>query len=374
MNIIPSTPSYNWISHFAGEYIASCNDLQTRQDFPHDIWQKMGKAGFFKLGIARSYGGAGGGYSELVAAGEAFVENGKNMGLALSWLYQQIAAIHLISGFANREQREQYLPLMAQGELLASFAVSEPKRGAHPKLLTTSAQIDHGHYILNGEKTYLTNGPIANLFIVIAITDSKPLYKKFSAFLVPRESEGLKLNPPLELNFLKPSPHGGIVLNDCRLPASSILGNKGMAYKDMVIPFGDVEEIVMLGATAGGMAAIFGGLLAAIRKKKIEQDKLLQGELGSLYASLQTLRTIASEAAQKLDQGEPSPIFLTLTFSHLAAQFQAGIALIVSRINLDIESRHSFLQADINALAQLKKKNIHIKQEKLGAALLKETS
>ncbi|HPH56057.1 MAG TPA: acyl-CoA dehydrogenase family protein, partial [Smithella sp.] len=155
--------SYSWISRFAIEHVASRNDLQTMQDFPLDIWQKMGEAGFFKLGISPQFGGSGGGLTQLAGAGEVFVRSGFNMGLALSWLYQQIIAIHLMSGFGTEEQKKHYLPLMANGSLTVSFAVSEPKHGARPKLLTSTADLQDASYILNGEKTYLTNAPIAGL-------------------------------------------------------------------------------------------------------------------------------------------------------------------------------------------------------------------
>ena len=101
MNMIPSGQSYSWISRFAIEHVAARADLQTTKDFPHDIWQKMGEAGFFQIGIAKDFGGNGGGFRQLTEAGEVFVRSGYNMGLALSWLYQQIIAINLISGFGK---------------------------------------------------------------------------------------------------------------------------------------------------------------------------------------------------------------------------------------------------------------------------------
>ena len=184
MNTATKEQSYSWISRFAIEHVASRTDLQSEQDFPLDIWQKMGEAGFFKIGIAPEYGGSGGGFKQLTEAGEVFVRSGYNMGLALSWLYQQIIAIRVISGFGNEKQRQKYLPLMAEGKLIASFAVSEPKHGARPKLLTSTAVTDGNYYIINADKIYLTNAPIAGLFIVIAITGEENEHKKFSAFLV----------------------------------------------------------------------------------------------------------------------------------------------------------------------------------------------
>jgi len=170
MNTIASEKSYSWISRFAIEHVASRSDLQTIQKFPHDIWQKMSEAGFFKIGISPKYGGNGGGFRQLTEAGEVFVRSGYNMGLALSWLYQQIIATRVISAFGNEKQLKQYLPLMAQGKLIVSFAVSEPKHGAHPKLLTSSAVPEGIYYKINADKIYLTNAPIADLFIIIAMT------------------------------------------------------------------------------------------------------------------------------------------------------------------------------------------------------------
>jgi len=180
MNSISSTHSYSWVSRFAIEHIFSRSDLYTMENFPHDIWQKMGEIGFFKMGIAPEYGGSGGGYRELLEAGEVFVRSSYNIGLALSWLYQQLIAIFLISGFGNKRQCKMYLPQMAQGKLVASFAVSEPKHGARPKLLTTIAAKVKNGFILNGEK--LTS-PMRHLpdFLLLLPSPMKKMDKRNSA-------------------------------------------------------------------------------------------------------------------------------------------------------------------------------------------------
>jgi len=370
MNIIPSVQSYSWISRFAIEYITSRADLQTAQDFPHDIWQKMGEAGFFQIGIAKDFGGSGGGFKQLTEAGEVFVRSGYNMGLALSWLYQQIIAIYLISGFGSVKQRKKYLPLMAQGKLIASFAVSEPKHGAHPKLLTSTAEPAGKFYKLNGEKTYLTNGPVAGLFIVVAITGEDQQQKKFSAFLVPCSVEGVSIGPQMKLDFLKPSVHGGIKLRECHVPASSMLGEKDTAYTNIVIPFSDVENIVMMGAATGGMGAELMDVILEIDARRINENKSLQSEIGELDSLLETMRAIAREAAQKLDQRDNTAVPLTLIFDELAEGFQSKIAAVVTKWELKTKARYNILQSDLNILRMLGKKNITGKKTKLGDELL----
>ena len=366
MNTSTKEQSYSWISRFAIEHVASRADLQTARDFPHDIWQKMGEAGFFQIGIAPEYGGSGGGFRQLTEAGEVFVRSGYNMGLALSWLYQQSIAIYLISGFGNEKQRKKFLPLMAKGRLIASFAVSEPKHGPHPKLLTSTAIPDGKCYKLHGEKTYLTNGPIAGLFVVVAITGEEKQQKKFSAFLVADSNDGVSVSPQMKLDFLKPSPHGGIGLHDCRVPASSMLGEKDMAYTDMVLPFSDVENIVMMGAAAGGMGAELMDVILEIDARRINENKSLQSEIGEL----ETMRAVAREAAQKLDQQDNTALPLTLIFDELAEGFQSRITAIVTKWELKTSQRYNILQADLNILGLLNKKNIPLKQMKLGSELL----
>jgi alkylation response protein AidB-like acyl-CoA dehydrogenase len=370
MDMIPSGRSYSWISRFAIEHVSARADLQTVKDFPHDIWQKMGEEGFFQIGIANDFGGSGGGFKQLTEAGEVFVRSGYNMGLALSWLYQQIIAIHLISGFGNVKQRKKYLPLMAQGKLTASFAVSEPKHGAHPKFLASTAVPDGNGYKLNGEKTYLTNGPIAGLFIVVAITGAEQEQKKFSVFLVADSEKGVDVSPQLKLDFLKPSVHGGIKLRDCHVPASYILGEKDKAYTDMVLPFGDVENIIMMGAATGGMGAELMDIILEIDARRISENKSLQSEIGELDSLLETMRSIARDAAQKLDQRDNTAVPLTLIFDELAESFQSKIAAVVTKWKLKTKDRYNILQADLNILRMLGKKNLAGKKTRLGDELL----
>ena len=370
MNMIPSRQSYSWISRFAIEHVASRADLQTAWDFPHDIWQKMGEAGFFQIGIAPEYGGSGGGFRQLTEAGEVFVRSGYNMGLALSWLCQQSIAIYLISGFGNEKQRKKILPLMAKGKLIASFAVSEPKHGARPKLLTSTAVPEGNCYKLNGEKTYLTNGPVAGLFIVVAITGEDQQQKKFSAFLVPGSEEGVSVSPQMKIDFLKPSPHGGIKLHECCVPASSMLGEKDTAYTNIVIPFSDVENIVMMGAAAGGMGAELMDVILEIDARRINENKSLQSEIGELDSLLETMRVIAREASQKMDQHDSAAVPLTLIFNEMAEGFQSRIAAVVAKWELKTPQRYNILQTDLNILRMLGKKNITGKKTKLGDELL----
>jgi len=361
----------NDIAAFAQRHVADRPDLQTGQEFPADIWRKMGEAGLFKIGIDELYGGAGGGYLALSQAGEVFVKNGYNLGLAVSWVYQQILAHYLLSVFGSPQHRKQYLRALAEGKITLSFAVSEPGRGAHPKMLSTRAEKKDRVYVLNGEKTYLTNGPIAGVFIVVAVTDPNPAQKKFTAFIVPRNIDGLTVTRQMPMNFLKPSPHGGITLEDCVVSKRSILGEEGGAWRDMVVPVGDMEDVVMMGPAVGAMAAELAMLTDAVRRCIEEPDNTLLAEIGTLSASLQTLRAMAYEAAHRLDRGLTSSMGLLVTFVRLAADFLANVDHCFETRRLAPPPEYADLHRDAVTIVSLKKRLMQIRQEKLGALVMK---
>lgn len=356
---------------FAKKHVSARLDLQTGKEFPVDIWRKMGGAGLFKIGIAEIYGGIGGRYIDLLQAGETFVKNGYNLGLALSWLYQQIIAHYVLGVFGTREQRDQYLPAAAAGKITLSFAVSEPGHGARPKLLTTRARKQDKGYELSGEKTYLTNGPIAGVFIVVAVTDDQAPQKRFTAFIVPRTARGVTVAEPLPMNFLKPSPHGGIKLENCPVGKKSVLGKEGNAWRDLVVPLGEIEDVVMTGAILGGMSAELMLLTTVLREGLTAPDAALPGDLGAASALLQTLRIIAYESALRLDRGNASPNPLTITFTRLATEFQTVITPIAGARNITPPDEYIYLHRDLESILSLKKRVVQIRQEKIGAALLK---
>ena len=361
----PSEINIEQISRFAMEHIAPLYDLSGRDDFPHGLWKEMAQSGLFKIGIDEFYGGSGGGYLDITEASEEIVKSGYNIGIATSWLYQQIVARFIIAGFGNADQKKQYLSEMVNGKLTASFAVSEPQRGAHPKYMTTAAVKDSLFYTINGEKTYLTNASIAELFIVIAVTEEGQ-QRGFAAFLVPLRTAGLKVGPPLKFDFLKPSPHGSIVMNNCRLPDTSILGNEGTAYREIVIAFGEIEDIVMMGAATGAMAAQLLLLTGAIDENNIASTELLKKKLGEQDVALQYIRKVAHKAAEGLDRGEVHSVSHAINFMDLTAEFQTNMVAIIQKGSLYPDKRYNYLLADLTAMMALKKKITQLRQVKRG--------
>ncbi|MGE0151016.1 MAG: acyl-CoA dehydrogenase family protein [Reyranellaceae bacterium] len=267
---------------FARAHVAG-RDLQT-DAFPHDLWRAMGEAGLFRIGLRQEFGGAGGGYRAIAEAEKALVAEGGSLGFGLSWTGHQLTALWFVDGFASDAQRQQYLPLLASGELTASVAISEPGIGAHPKHLKATARRDGEAFVIDGEKAFVTNGPIADLFVVLAITSTDEGRNRFSAFLVPRDTPGFSVVASRPLGFLRPSPHCQLKLESCRVPAAALLGTEGTAFERMSLRFRDVED----GVAAGGMLGIVDHLLRRIGKSVAAEPPAetlaVLGELAALQA------------------------------------------------------------------------------------------
>jgi alkylation response protein AidB-like acyl-CoA dehydrogenase len=359
------------VARFAQEYIACRNDLHTIENFPLDIWQRMGREDLLGVALPATYGGLGHDYLAMAITGEALVSQGHNMGVALSWLLHLLVARFLVLRFGNKDQQEEFLPRMARGQVTASIAASEPGTGAHPKYLKTTAVEQGNAYLLNGEKTYLTNGPLADLFVVIAVTGEDAGQKHFTAFLVPRESPGLTVNTPMDLDFLRPSPHCGIRLENCSVPATHILGEKGSAYQDMVKPFRELEDVLMMGLVVGAMTRQLQLLVDLARTQKgLITDELQEG-LGLFQSLIHCLRIISYEAATMLDSPITHPEFLSLVLASrsLSRDAQSIVSRFITESGLNKNDDLDRLTRDIRHTMNIAENVARIKQKRLGQGL-----
>lgn len=362
-------------SQFAQTNIAPLDDLHNSDNFPLELWKKMGEEGLLGLGVPSDYNGADGDALAISVAGHELVKNGNNIGIALSWLLHQLSARYILNKFGSQEQKDQYLQKLAKGEMTACFAVSEPKTGAHPKHLKTVAEEHPDGYTLNGEKTYLTNGPIADLFFVVAVTGFDSGKKLYSAYIVPKETPGVKLTKPIKIPFFRPAPHSGIILTDCTVPKNAIIGNKDTIYDDLVLPFRDIEDALMMGAVTGALEKQFILLSELLREKDISPDEFMKMELGKLKTMLDMSKFISYEAARMVDSDmdHPEKTSLLLYFRNLAREYHVQIEIIMKNAKLEKSGLLEILTNDLAASAGLGSNVVKIKQMRLGEAVLTPT-
>lgn len=350
----------------------AADGLKGSDSFPEALWRKMGNAGLLGLGLPEAYGGSGGDWLSIQAAGEAFARGSRSMGMTLSWLIHLIICRFAILGFGSAAQIGRWLPRLTAGDITPSLAISEPGTGAHPKHMRTSAESDGGNWVLNGEKSFLTNGPLAGLFVVLAVSAMEGAVKKMTAFLVPRETPGLSLTDPLRLDFLKPSPHCGIRLENCRVPCDQVLGPPGAAFERISKPFRDLEDTLLMGPVTGGMQVQTASLAAMVADQGVGPTDDLKAALGELQFRLDALRILAYEAAAMLDSDRrhPERPSVLLSFRALAGQFQSRLSQVLDQWGIRTDTAWANLTRDLTVTVGVAGQVALIKQRKIGEALL----
>ncbi len=357
---------------FAKTFIASRTDLHVQEKFPEDLWEDLARNGLHGLGIPVEFGGSGGDYLSISAAGHALAAGGNNLGFVLSWFMHQLTARFFLLEKGNTTQHRVYLPDMSCGKITACAAISEPQGGAHPKYLTTTADHTGTDYIVSGRKTFLTNAAFADLFIVFAITGMENDRKRFSAIIVPRHTQGLTLTEPLDLGFLKPCPHGGIIMEGCRVSENDLLGNEGIAYEDMALPFREVEDALMMGPISGGIRSLGTMLVRLIKDQAVPLREDLDARLGEIEADTAALEILAYEAAAMLG-GDPFPeelspllIFCRRVTSEILPKFRK-VAL---STGIRTDPLYENMANDLERSGRIAANVANIKQKRIGRTLL----
>jgi acyl-CoA dehydrogenase len=239
------------------------------------------------------------GYAAIAQGEAALVERSGLLGQGASWAGRQMVARFFIAGFGNAEQRATWLPRLESGECVAAVAISEPRVGAHPKLLTTRAEIERDGYRISGEKAWVSNGPIAGVFVVLAVMAVANGRKRYGAFLLPNDTPGLMIVETPEYRALAPSRHCGLVLDSCPVPHSAMLGAPETAYETMALPFRDVEDAV----GTFGLLGSFRFLLSHFAAHGVADDGAILS-LGGLAALTAVFTETADAVVTALDAGE----------------------------------------------------------------------
>jgi acyl-CoA dehydrogenase len=359
------------MAEFAKAQVAG-RALWAAEVFPLDLWHAMGSAGLFRIGLPAAHGGDGGGYADIAAADAALVEFGGAPGFGGAWAVHQMVARYMIGGFGSAEQKAALLPGLASGELTIGVSISEPGAGAHPKHLQAAAVKSGDRFVLNGVKSYASNGPIADYFLVFAITEQTETRKRFSAFLVPKGAPGLEQIAAPPLAFLRPSQHCGLRLTDCAMPESSLLGPEGTAFETMAMPFRDIEDAV----GSSGMVAALGRLVRLLARttNKADEEKALP-LLGGLAASVAVARQAAAALVAGLDAGDwqPGAPPATLTgIRLLSADLLERIKHYRSDFSLAPDDAIDSVVGDVSTLLAIARGPRTVKQSRLGMALIRQ--
>ncbi len=357
---------------FAINEIEGHDEFHQMIQFPAEIWQKMADQRLFGIGINKKFGGWNGDSQAIALAGHILTSHGGNMGVAMTWMMHEIISKWLISKYGSRKQQKELLPRLSRGEITISLAASEPNTGAHPKYMRTAAEITDAGYRINGEKTYLTNGPLADFFIIIAVTAEISDQKELSAFIAPKDATGLSVTDAMNLSILKPSPHCGIILKDCIVGKDNLLGAFGDAHEKIVKPFREIEDTMMMGPISGGIYYQLLQLRRIITKQNLKLDADMILELGSLQCEADALHALAMVAAERIDHHRDNPPVgpLTLFFRKQVSDFQDRMINIIVKISGETDSRLMSMVKDIAGGIRIASNVSKLKVQRIGESFM----
>lgn len=333
------------------------------------LWRLAGEAGLCRVGIPEAYGGIGGAGPEISEAMRLLVLETGSLGLPLALMISQMVAHFMISALGSDAQKSTWLPPMAEGRFPSAFAVSEPKVGGHPKKLRTRAEKTDEGWVLTGEKSYISNGPLAGLAVVVAVVGEENGHKRFSAFLVDGETVGVDRSEAMALPFFKPALHGTMRFGGVSLCDGTLLGTPGSAYTEFVLPFRRYEDAMMMGCVTGAFRFVLGRM----RASAVEPADGVCLSLGALASHITALEFVARESARLTADESPRAVedstALLLHFREVAATCRALVASLEGA-GLALDGRSRAVMADLNASAGIAANIATVKQIKLGRSCL----
>ena len=278
------------VREFCQKYVEPCAEItDSEAKFPADTVKKLAEQDWLGIPYPQEYGGAGADYLSYVIVVEELSRACATTGFTLE-CHTSLACFPLFK-FGTEEQKQKYLTPLCKGEMLGSFALTEPGAGTDAAAATTTAVLDGNQWVLNGSKIFISNAPVAGVIIVFAMTDRSKGTKGISAFIVPAGAPGLVIGKHLNKMGIRGSLTAEVFLKDCRIPKENLLGGEGQGFK-----------IAMMTLDGGriGIAAQALGISQAALDESISYSKE-RVQFGKPIATLQAIQWMVANMATEVE-------------------------------------------------------------------------
>lgn len=295
------------INHFAATEIAPlAQSIDQSNEFPNQLWSKLGEMGLLGVTISEEFGGADMGYLAHVVAMEEISRASASVGL--SYGAHSNLCVNQIYRNGTQAQKEKYLPKLISGEHVGALAMSEPGAGSDVVSMQLKAERRDDVYILNGNKMWITNGPDASTYVVYAKTNPELNSKGITAFIIERGFAGFTQAQKLDKLGMRGSNTCELVFQDCEVPAENILGIENGGVKVLMSGL-DYERAVLAGGPLGIMQACMDIVVPYIHDRKqfgksIGEFQLVQGKVADMYTRMNAAKAYVYAVAAACDRGE----------------------------------------------------------------------
>ncbi|ANN75783.1 isovaleryl-CoA dehydrogenase [Bordetella flabilis] len=279
-------------------------EIDRSDQFPMDLWKKMGDLGVLGMTVGEAYGGADMGYLAHMIAMEEISRASASVGL--SYGAHSNLCVNQIHRNGTEAQKRRYLPKLISGDHVGALAMSEPGAGSDVVSMTLRAEKKGDRYVLNGTKMWITNGPDADTLVVYAKTDPQARQRGITAFLVEKGYAGFSIAQKLDKLGMRGSHTGELVFQDCEIPEENVLGEVNGGVKVLMSGL-DYERAVLAGGPLGIMQAVMDVVVPYIHERKqfgqaIGEFQLIQGKVADMYAALQACRAFCYAVGRNLDR------------------------------------------------------------------------